>query len=81
VDLQFLLKDKEREVFVGMYEEFCGVRVLSYCVMSNHFHILLEIPPRMDVVDLSDEEFLAKLGLDLLRCVCERGQVADVENQ
>jgi REP element-mobilizing transposase RayT len=65
VDRQFLLKDDEREVFVGMmrmYEEFCGVRVLSYCVMSNHFHILLEIPPRMDVVDLSDEAFLAKLG-------------------
>jgi putative transposase len=65
VDRQFLLGDEERETFVGMmrqYEEFCGVRVLSYCVMSNHFHILLEIPPRMDVLELSDEDFLAKLS-------------------
>ena len=45
-----------------MYEDFCGIKVLSYCVMSNHFHILLEIPPQMDAVDLSDEEFLAKLS-------------------
>ena len=65
VDRQFLLGDEEREVFVEMmrmYEEFCGIKVLSYCVMSNHFHILLEIPPRIHAVDLSDEEFLAKLG-------------------
>ena len=65
VDRQFLLGDVERETFIAMmrqYEEFCGMRVLSYCVMSNHFHILLEIPPKMDVVDLSDEDFLAKLG-------------------
>ena len=64
VDRQFVLGDEEREVFVGMmrmYEEFCGVRVLSYCVMSNHFHILLEVPPVMDVVELSDEAFLKKL--------------------
>ena len=23
------------------YERFCGVKVVTYCVMSNHFHILL----------------------------------------
>lgn len=47
-----------------MYEEFCGVRVLAYCVMSNHFHILLEIPPQSVTaeLELSDEEFLAKLS-------------------
>ena len=65
VDRQFLLGDEEREVFVQMmrmYEDFCGIKVLSFCVMSNHFHILLEIPPQMDVVELSDDEFLAKLS-------------------
>ncbi len=25
-------------------EAFSGVRVLSYCLMSNHFHLLLEVP-------------------------------------
>ena len=65
VDRQFVLGDEEREVFVEMmrmYEEFCGLKVLSYCVMSNHFHILLEIPPRIDALELSDEAFLAKLS-------------------
>jgi hypothetical protein len=26
--------------------EFCGVRVLTYCVMGNHFHALIEVPKR-----------------------------------
>ena len=39
----------EKEEFVKLmriYEKFCGVKVLSFCVMSNHFHILLKVPPR-----------------------------------
>ena len=34
-------------------EQFSGVRVLDYCVMDNHFHLLLKVPKRRDV---SDEE-------------------------
>jgi hypothetical protein len=26
--------------------EFCGVKVITYCVMSNHFHVLAEVPWR-----------------------------------
>jgi hypothetical protein len=26
-------------------ESFSGCRVLSYCLMSNHFHLLVEVPP------------------------------------
>ena len=62
---QFLLHDAEKEQFVKlmrMYEAFCGVRVVSFCVMSNHFHILVEVPPRMDE-SLSDEALLARLEL------------------
>ena len=47
VDRRFVLGDAEREQFVAYmrtYERFCGVRVLAFCVMSNHFHILLEVP-------------------------------------
>ncbi|MCK5924075.1 MAG: transposase, partial [Methylococcales bacterium] len=43
--------DVEKEQFVRLmrlYEAFCGVRVLSFCVMSNHFHILVEVPPSME---------------------------------
>lgn len=28
-----------------MNERFSGCRVLSYCVITNHFHLLLEFPP------------------------------------
>ena len=47
VDRQFLFGETEKEMFVSLmreYEAFCGVRVLTFCVMSNHFHILLEVP-------------------------------------
>jgi REP element-mobilizing transposase RayT len=45
------------------YEDFCGVRVLSYCIMSNHFHLLVEVPPKKkdEVILLDDGEFLRRL--------------------
>lgn len=48
VDRRFVFGDGEREHFrmlMRMVENFSGCRVLSYCIMSNHFHILLEVPP------------------------------------
>jgi putative transposase len=48
-------------MFMRMYENFSGCRVLSYCVMSNHFHILLAVPP-MAEGGLSDEELLKRLS-------------------
>jgi len=44
-----------------MQENFSGCRVLSYCIMSNHFHILLEVPP-MPMDGISDEELLKRLS-------------------
>ena len=66
VDRQFVLGREEKDMFVRMmrqYETFCGVRVLSYCIMSNHFHLLVEVPPKEKgaTVTLSDEDFLARL--------------------
>ena len=48
-------------MFMRMQENFSGCRVLSYCVMSNHFHILLEVPP-MPAGGISDEELLKRLS-------------------
>ena len=65
VDRQFVLKKPEREQFVKLmrlYERFCGVRIRSYCVMSNHFHLTVEVPPRPEEV-MGDEEFLRRLGV------------------
>lgn len=44
-----------------MQENFSGCRVLSYCVMSNHFHILLEVPP-VWALELDDEGLLKRLS-------------------
>lgn len=65
VDRQFVLKRKEKEQFVHLmrlYEAFCGVRVLAFCVMSNHFHLLVEVPQR-PAEGLCDGEFFARLSL------------------
>ena len=66
VDRRFVLGAEEKDVFVRMmreYEAFCGVRVLSYCIMSNHFHLLVEVPPKVKdaPVEMSDEDFLVKM--------------------
>ena len=65
VERQFHFKKLEKEQFINFmrqYEAFCGVRVLSYCVMSNHFHLLVEVPPRPNG-GLSDDELLDRLRL------------------
>jgi len=64
VDRQFVFGVAEREhfrTFMRMQENFSGCRVLSYCVMSNHFHILLEVPP-MPTAGISDDELLKRIS-------------------
>jgi putative transposase len=67
VDRRFVLGTREKEKFVALmrlYEQFCQVRVLTFCVMSNHFHILLEVPspPPERGRDWSDEKLLDHLS-------------------
>ncbi|MGY9057622.1 MAG: transposase, partial [Alphaproteobacteria bacterium] len=49
----FLLEgEREKEVLrkqIWKVSAFCGVEVLTYCIMSNHFHILVRTPDREDV--------------------------------
>ncbi|NJM37338.1 MAG: chemotaxis protein CheW [Akkermansiaceae bacterium] len=64
VDRKFVLGDSEREhfrMFMRMQENFSGCRILSYCIMSNHFHILLEVPP-MPEGGISDDELLKRIS-------------------
>jgi putative transposase len=61
VDQQFVLGKEEKERFVQMLrkvEAFSGVKVLTFCVMDNHFHLLLEVPEREE---LSDDAFLTRI--------------------
>ena len=64
VDKRFALAEPEKDKFrsfMRMYEKFSGCRVLSYCLMSNHVHLLLEVTPPSPG-GLSDEELLQRVG-------------------
>ena len=64
VDRRFVLGTGEKEKFrtlMRMQEKFTGCRALSYCLMDNHFHILLEVPP-MAEGGIPDEELLKRLS-------------------
>jgi REP element-mobilizing transposase RayT len=53
--------DKEKlRAFLRMQENFSGCRVLAYCLMCNHIHLLLEVPP-MPADGIPDAEFLRRL--------------------
>ena len=64
VDRRFVLGTEEKEKFralMRIQENFTGCRVLSYCLMDNHFHILLEVPP-MAKGGIPDEVLLTRLS-------------------
>ena len=49
-------------MLMRMCEKFTGCRVLTYCLMSNHFHILLEVTP-VPEGGISDGVLLERLGV------------------
>lgn len=54
VGREFLLGDEEKEYFVKVMRSMSramGIEILSYCIMSNHFHILLYVPEKRSVSD------------------------------
>ncbi len=38
---------------------FCGVEILTYCIMTNHFHVLVRVPENQPV---DDQELLARFS-------------------
>jgi len=78
VDRRFAFQVDEKEklrAFMRMYENFSDCRVLAYCLMSNHLHLLIEVTP-MPVGGLSDEELLTRL-----RAIYNEVQVAEVAKE
>jgi len=58
----FGVEEKEKfRMFMRMYENFSGCRVLSYCIMSNHIHLLVEVPPKPEE-GICDDVFLKRLS-------------------
>lgn len=63
IDRQRLLDEHHKErlrKLMRAVEEFSGVRILTYAILDNHFHILLHVPARQEV---ADEELLRRLAL------------------
>ena len=63
VGREFLLGEREKMQFVSIlrrWEAFSGVRVVTYCIMSNHFHLLVEVPAPPKELP-SDAELVARV--------------------
>lgn len=80
VDRRLVLERDEKEHFrklMRMQEQFTGCRVLAYCVMGNHFHLLLEVPPPPEA-GLSAESLDRGLFAQRLAGIYKPGEVAEV---
>jgi len=69
---QYLFDDKAKGIFIEMLIKqagFCGIDVLAYCVMDNHFHLLVAVPEpgepggAGEPGEISDAELLRRYGL------------------
>ena len=59
----FLLGEREKEVLrkqLWKVSRFCGVEILTYCLMSNHFHVLVRTPDEGETEDLTDGDLLSR---------------------
>ena len=66
VDRRMVFEAKDKEIFCKILrnqEAFSGVRIATYCLMSNHFHLLLEVPDRETLPPLEEEGLVAVLPL------------------
>ena len=55
-----LFEDREKEMLRKMLwqvADFSGVEILTYCIMSNHFHVLVRVPEKEE---LSDAELMRR---------------------
>jgi putative transposase len=58
---EFLFKEREKDEFTRLMRKaaaFSGIEILTHVVMSNHYHILIFVPPR---VELSEAEVLRRV--------------------
>jgi len=60
---QYLFDDEAKGRFLKLLRKqagFCGVEILAFCMMGNHFHLLVAVPEEYDV---SDVELLRRYRL------------------
>lgn len=57
-----LLDNQAKEVLrkqIWYMARFCGIEVLTYCIMTNHFHVLVRVPGKQAV---NDEQLLVRFS-------------------
>jgi len=55
--------DEQKQMFLQLLlrqAAFSGIEVLTYCIMGNHFHLLLRVPERPE--NISEKEVLRRVG-------------------
>jgi putative transposase len=60
VNGEWLFDEPSREVLrreLWRVAEFCGLEILTYAILSNHFHVLVRVPQQAPV---SDQELLRR---------------------
>jgi REP element-mobilizing transposase RayT len=78
VDKRFAFGPDDKEqfrIYMRMYENFSGCRVLAYCLMCNHIHLLIEVPP-MPKDGFTDAELLKRL-----RAIYSEAEVAPIAKE
>ena len=89
---EMLLDDVAKETLTAMLRKmaaFCGMEVITYCMMSNHFHVLIRVPEPLQLTDGQLVERLEALygargALTLLarEAMSERGKIdADIRGK
>ncbi|MFT4546633.1 MAG: putative transposase [Verrucomicrobiales bacterium] len=67
VNRELVFGDMEKERFLKILRkqlEFSGVECLSWCVMGNHFHLLLRVPDKETALEgWTEEAYIARLGV------------------
>jgi hypothetical protein len=58
-----LFDDRAKEILrkqLWQLADYCGVQILTYAILSNHFHVLLAVPTRAEI---SDAELLRRYAI------------------
>ncbi len=59
----YFLEDDERNDFLEMARrvaDFVGIKLIGWCIMTNHFHLLIYLP---DVEDVGEQEVLRRYSV------------------
>ena len=63
IEKRHIFGDVEKEKFVKLMHklaDFCGMEIITFAVLNNHFHALLKEPEKIEV---SDKELLRRLAI------------------